>query len=169
MIARLIPIHSRFLQRAALFAIAMTALLWCSIAVCADRSASARLRNGEIPLGSLGVPLGDYLTIEGTRAPKNDRNAACTLRVDTVNGRKLASPVDIWIDNIEDLPERGRCILKGYETVRTVGIPPAVEEAAKEKGQDIAAPQRWSLLLYFVATSVVSPEKLKLRTDNEME
>jgi hypothetical protein len=158
----------QFLHRAALLAVVMTALLWCNAAICADWKVPT-LRNGEMPIGSLGAPLGDYLTIEGTRAPKDDKNDACTLRVDTVNGKKLASPVDIWIDNIEDLPERGRCILKGYETVRTVGIPPAVEEAAKEKGQDIAAPQRWSILLYFVPTSVVSPETLKLREHDEME
>jgi hypothetical protein len=83
-----------------------------------------------------------------------------TLRVDTVNGRKLREPVPTWVDNVA-LPEAGRCVLKGYEDCRMIGQPPAVEEAARESGKVIGQPQAgWQMQMFFVATSVVSPDGL---------
>src|SRR5438132_984438 len=67
------------------------------------------LRTGVVPLGSLGHALGDYLTIEGVRLDAGKAGAS-TLRVDTVNGRKLPERIDIWIENLK-LPKEKRCKL----------------------------------------------------------
>lgn len=108
------------------------------------------LRTGDRPIGSLGFPIGDYLTLEGKRA-HGIKTGTQTLLVDAVNGKRLDSPVGIWIDNV-DLPPEFRCRLNGYETIRTLGVPPAVEQAAKETGKDICLPQAgWQIQLYFVA------------------
>ena len=104
-----------------------------------------------------------YLTIEGVRVD-GIKTGDQTLRVDTVNGVKLSEPVALWVDNIHSLPENTRCVLKGYETLRMVGSPPAYLDAVKEAGQ--TAPGRpqagLKINLYFVATSVVSPNELKV-------
>jgi hypothetical protein len=88
------------------------------------------LRSGIVPTGSLGQPLGRYLTIEGLRVEEG-RVGVGTLLVDTVNDQKLREPVIISIENV-DLPEAKRCVLKGYENCRMIGLPPAVVEAARE-------------------------------------
>jgi hypothetical protein len=118
------------------------------------------LHPGVIPIGSLGHPLGQYVTIEGVRA-EGFKTGNRTLRVDTVSGQRVARPLTIWIDNL-GLPEGGRCKIRGYETLRTLGVPPAEETAAAEAGKRISLPQAvWQIQLYFVALSVVSPRGLK--------
>lgn len=88
-----------------------------------------------------------------------------TLRVDTVNGARLAQPVAIWVENMDALPNDTRCVLKGYETLRMVGAPPAYFAAAKEAGREATSPQlMWQVDLYFMATSAVSPGGLKIST-----
>jgi hypothetical protein len=125
------------------------------------------LRSGDVPIGSLGFSVGRYLTVEGVRVD-GIKTGVQTLHVDTVNGVKLSEPVAIWVDNIDLLPENKRCVLKGYETLRMVGSPPAYFYAAKEAGQ--TAPGRpqagWQISLYFVATSVISPSDLKVEKGN---
>jgi hypothetical protein len=119
------------------------------------------LRTGIVPIGSLGEPLGRYLEIEGTRV-EGFKLGVRTLRVDTVNGRKLREPIPIWVDNV-DLPEAERCVLKGYEDCRMIVQPPAVEEAARESGKVIGQPQAgWQMQMFFVATSAVSPDGLRI-------
>jgi aldose 1-epimerase len=121
------------------------------------------LRWGELPVGMLGFPVGSYLTIEGTRTD-GMKTGERTLLVDTVNGVKLAEPFGIWIENIDSLPY-GRCVLKGYETLRMIGPPPAYFAAAKEAGREdtTTTPQAgWQVDWYFVATSVVSPDGVKI-------
>jgi hypothetical protein len=122
------------------------------------------LRNSIVPTGSLGQPLGRYLTVEGLRV-EDGKVGVRTLRVDTVNGQKLREPVFIWIENV-DLPEGGRCVLKGYENCRMIGVPPAVVEAARESGKRVILPQAgWQMQMFFVATSVVSPNGLRIKED----
>ena len=122
------------------------------------------LRNSIVPTGSLGQPLGRYLTIAGLRVEEG-KVGVRTLRVDTVNGQKLREPVFIWIENV-DLPEGGRCVLKGYENCRMIGLPPAVVEAARESGKRVRLPQAgWQMQMFFVATSVVSPNGLRIKED----
>ena len=100
------------------------------------------LHEGDVPIGSLGHAIEDYLTIEGMRwdGPKS---GVSTLRVDTVNGRKLPEAIGIWVDNLE-LPQGWRCTIKGYETVEMWGKAPARLAAAAEAGQPGREPQkRW--------------------------
>ncbi len=119
------------------------------------------LRTGIVPIGSLGEPLGAYLKIEGTRV-EGFKAGVRTLWVDTVNRKRLRQPVPIWVDNVA-LPEAERCVLKGYEDCRMIGQPPALEEAARESGKVIGQPQAgWQMQMFFVATSVVSPDGLRI-------
>ena len=120
------------------------------------------LRSGVVPLGSLGEPLGGYLRIEGVRA-EGMKAGISTLRVDTVDGRRLREPVPIWVENVA-LPGAARLVLKGYEDCRMIGQPPAVEQAAREAGKAVGEPQAgWQMQMFFVATSVVSPDGLRLK------
>ncbi len=115
----------------------------------------------ETPAGKLGFALGTYLRIEGSRV-EGPKTGGRTLRVDTVNGKKLDASVEIGIDNVDSLPAGTRCILRGYETGQMIGTPPAVEQAAKEQGKEISRPQAmWQFFRYFVILSVVEPKELK--------
>lgn len=125
-----------------------------------DGEAPPVLHEGDIPIGSLGHPIGDYLTVEGTRwdGPKS---GVSTLRVDTVNGRKLPEAIGIWVDDLE-LPQGRRCTIKGYETVEMWGKAPARLAAEEEAGQSGRIPQkRWGVHLKFIALRVVAPAGLR--------
>lgn len=111
----------------------------------------------KVPVGRLGYALGVYLKIEGIRV-EGPKTGGRTLLVDTVNGKKLATPTAVAVENVKSLPESRRCILKGYETGGLIGVPPAVEEAAKEDGRSVNEPQAgWQFHRWFVALSVVEP------------
>jgi len=111
------------------------------------------------PGGVLGGQLGEYLTVEGTRGD-GGKAGTRTLLVDTVGGKRLATPVAIWVDNL-DLPAKRRCVLKGYESGGMIGTPPAVVAAAKERGKDAGVAQAvWQWRPYFVALIVVEPKGL---------
>ena len=115
-----------------------------------------------ILIGKLGYPIGSYLTIEGKRI-NAIKTGVSTLVVFKVNGKKLKEPVGIWIDNV-NLPDDITCILKGYETIRTIGQPPAIQKWAKENGKYIPQPQAvWQVKFYFRTLSVVKPKELKIR------
>ena len=118
-----------------------------------------------MPYGILGRPLGSYLTIEGVRdANPYVKVGVCTLVVDSVNGKKLDKPVGIWVDNVVALPEAKRCKLRGYESGRIIGAPPAAFEAAKEEGKTFLPPQAgWQFEHYFIVLSVVQPKDLEIR------
>ena len=113
---------------------------------------------GQIPMGSLGYPLGTYLIIEGIRLEKG-KVGTRTLLVDTINGEKIKQPIPIWIENIKNpgLPVGERCIIRGYESGKMIGLP--FEVAEKE---NIPVPQAgWQFQRYFVVTSVVGPKGLE--------
>jgi hypothetical protein len=115
----------------------------------------------EVPAGKLGHPIGTYLKIEGVRV-EGPKYAGRTLLVDTVNGKKLAHPTDVAVENVDALPTSSRCILRGYETGGMVGVPPAVFEAAKEEGKVLSQPQAgWQFRRWFIVTSVIEPKDLK--------
>jgi hypothetical protein len=125
------------------------------------------LRDGT-PTGSLGHPLGEYLTIEGV-TPDQALKVRSYLIVSKVNGKALPEKVGISIEGFEsdDFPRRTRCVLKGYETGRMVGQPPAVVAAAKEAGQPIppGPAASWHFSRHFEVLSVVSPaEPTKKKT-----
>lgn len=114
----------------------------------------------DIPKGKLGHPLGTYLTIEGVRFGVDKigkaKIDAHTLLVDTINGKKLDRPITISIETSGSLPMRKRCVFRGYESGRMVGVP---DEVART--ENLPLPQvRWQFHRYFIITSVVQPEGL---------
>jgi len=123
---------------------------------------SIKLDNNGIPIGTLGFPIGSYLTIEGVKAKQNPMIMAnqdlCL--VETVNGIKLAKPVTIEIEKAKGWSNNVPFVFKGYETFGMVGTPPAEEAAAKEAGRKDFMPMQvvWHLSFYFVVTSVEAPK-----------
>jgi RNA polymerase sigma factor (sigma-70 family) len=81
------------------------------------------LRHGDVPVGSLGYPLGASLTVQGTRA-EGQKVEAQMLLVDTVSGIRLKEPTAIWVQNVRELPKDTRIVLKAYETGRMDGPVP---------------------------------------------
>ena len=119
------------------------------------------VKGQEVPAGRLGFPLGTYLRIEGVKV-EGPKYGGRTLLVDTLNGKKLDTPIDVSIENVDSLPKDTRCILRGYEMGQMIGTPPAVEQVAKEEGKDIILPQAgWKFHRFFIVTSVVEPKDLK--------
>ncbi|MEX0774398.1 MAG: hypothetical protein WD042_01665 [Phycisphaeraceae bacterium] len=113
------------------------------------------LKTGIVPIGSLGHPLGSYLTLEGKRAD-GFKTGVRTLIVEKINGVALDKPRAIWVDNL-DLPGETHVILKGYESIRMIGSPNAYVEAMKELGKEALMPQAgWQVQCFFVA---LRPEK----------
>lgn len=114
----------------------------------------------EIPKGKLGYRLGVYLTIEGIRMERG-KVGTRTLLVDTVNGKKLETPIATWIDNIKDpgIPEGEKCILRGYESGKMIGMPEEVIKA-----EHVSQPQAgWQFFRYFIITSVVQPASVVIK------
>jgi hypothetical protein len=114
-----------------------------------------------LPTGKLGHPIGTYLRIEGHRyVPTKPpfKVEAGTMLVDTVQNTKLQSPVLLSISNvdIDSVPPEARCILKGYETGAWVGSPEGLPPGTPVE-QTV-----FRFYFYFVATSVESPETLKI-------
>ncbi len=146
--------------------VSVSVLLFSFVAFCGEQGAQPKpptIHTGDVPIGSLGFPVGSYLTIEGVRV-EGPKTGGRTLRVDTVNGTKLPEAVTVGVENIDALPRDVRCVLRGYETLQMVGSPPAYLAAAKEAGHETAAPQAgWQIRLYFVATSAVSPSDLNVK------
>jgi hypothetical protein len=125
------------------------------------------LENGGVPIGSLGEPLGSWAKIEGVEVHDALAHGACTLRVDTVNGKKLQRPVEIWIEGIGSLPEGKHCVIEGYENTRMIGDPPAVEEFARRTGKEFHPMQAgWQTQMFFVPLQIVSPKELKMTKRN---
>jgi hypothetical protein len=104
--------------------------------------------------GFLGVPLGTYVTIEGTRPDQlmKIRNA---MTVDTLDGKKLAAPVTIEIDGVEELPAGTRCIFRGYETGAMVSSP--IDPLAK---RDSVPQQNFHFSSWFDAIQIKQPANL---------
>jgi hypothetical protein len=115
----------------------------------------------DVPMGLLGHPLGTALTIEGTQKAARGKFSQ-VLVVDSVNGQKLAKPVDILIQNAKR-PWRSaqtRCVFNGYETGSMVGTPPALlKEGAK---QNMADQVDWTFLRQFMIISVVEPASMEI-------
>ncbi len=131
----------------------------------ASRPTATILRPGDVPVGSLGSPLGSYLTLEGHRVD-GFKTGVETLLIDTINGKRRDAPIGIWVDNEQLPPPPFRCTVKGYEMARMLGVPPAVEQAAKEAGENIGLPQAgWQVQLYFVALSPVALKDVALKSD----
>ncbi len=141
--------------------LAMSLLVGICLAVPLDAA--------DIPNGEFGHPLGTYLKIEGTRAlmpsekPRVRIKDPHTLDVDTVNGKKLARPIRIRIDNA-DLGADTRYVLRGYEIGRmTNAIPDEVAKNEPEFAERNGVSQvGWYFFVQFVVTSVAEPAGIKL-------
>lgn len=109
------------------------------------------------PMGILGPRIGTYLRIEGVRA-EHGKVGSHSLLVQKVGDVMLPTPVCIWVENME-FPTGVRCVIRGFETGRWIGLPPEVERAeglpARQAG--------WQFQHYFVATSVQEPLDLAKR------
>jgi hypothetical protein len=119
----------------------------------------------DIPKGRLGHPLGTYLTIEGVRFGVDKigkaKIDAHTLLVDTINGKKLDRPIAISIETSGSLPMRERCVFRGYESGRMVGVP---FEVARAENLPVPAAV-WHFHRYFIITSVVQPAGLDVKIE----
>lgn len=145
-------------------AIAMVSAVLCAfvaaLASCAAQSATqtsapASAEVIRVPMGRLGEPIGTFLRVEGVRS-EHGKTGSSTLLVDRVNGSGVSPPVSIWLDNLS-LPRGERCIVSGYESARWIGLPPEVRRAEN-------LPERqavWQQQIYFIVTSVQSPETLR--------
>jgi hypothetical protein len=146
-----------------------------------NRPMATILRRGEVPIGSLGFPLGSCLTLEGRR-DGGFKTGDQTLLIDTINGKRVGDHIGIWVENVELPPPQFRCVLKGYEMARMIGVPPAVEQAeqagreAGEKGGDVQpgfqsdlnipfVQAGWQVQPYFVALSHVALKDVALKSD----
>lgn len=115
-------------------------------------------------MGSLGYPVGKYLEIEGVRET-GGMTGHRTLRVDTIQGEKLDRPVCLWIENVRGgaLPAGERCVIRGYESVRMIGLPDGVVEA-----EHLPPTQAlWQMQRFFVMTSAVEPKGLDTASGRE--
>lgn len=107
-----------------------------------------------VPMGLLGHRIGTYLEIEGTRLERG-KVGHQTLLVDRVGNSRLDRPVGIWIENLP-LPTGVRCVVRGYETGRWIGLPPEVERAESMPPRQAG----WQFQRFFVPTSVLAPPSL---------
>jgi len=135
------------------------------IIVLAIISVRVGTADDDLPKGKLGFPLGTYLRIEAYRTDYGKGNLS-NLMVYRVNEQKLDTPIGIYAERIEldSLPMDKRCLLRGYETGKMIGQPPAIAKAAKEEGKPIPPGSQagWCFSRYFVVLSVIEPKGLKL-------
>ncbi|HVT14514.1 MAG TPA: hypothetical protein VHE55_19795 [Fimbriimonadaceae bacterium] len=100
-------------------------------------------------VGRLGEPLGSYLVLNGVRFGDSHGPTMMgggNFRVQSVNGKHLAEPVELWIDSIKKLPAGRRCKVEGYETGQMIGVP---GEVLRRTGQ--TPPQAvWQFSVEFV-------------------
>lgn len=135
--------------------------LWFVLAIpsgCCSRPAPVP---AGAPVGLLGPRIGTYLRIEGER-DRDGKVGPHSLLVKQVGDDVLPTPVSIWVENL-DFPVEVRCVIRGYESGRWIGVPPEVERAEK------IAPRQagWQFQHYFVATSVQAPPELARRFQSE--
>ncbi len=139
-------------------AVALLGLCGCATPATPGNGSRTPPDAGALPSGRLGHALGTYLTIEGARAEQG-KVGTRTLTVDTVDGMRLAPAVGVRLENIKDpgLPPGVRCVVRGYESGRMIGLPEAVA-AAERMGTPQAG---YQFSRYFIVTSVVEPESLE--------
>jgi hypothetical protein len=116
----------------------------------------ADVQTGRVALaGHLGSPLGTFVNIEGTREERPIKSAN-PMRVDTVDGKRLATPVVLEIQGVKELPKGERCVLRGYETGTMAGSPldPLVNYTSVPQ-------QNYHLAVWFEVTEVKEPATLE--------
>lgn len=117
-------------------------------------AAAPVLRPGDMPIGSLGHPLGAYLIVEGIAAERGPQGEV-RMTIHVVNGKRLEKPTLMVLDKAT--PAAGqRVAFKGYESVRMTGAAPAVIAEKLERGIE-AEHLPWAMQLHFVALKAVEP------------
>ncbi|MEM6820538.1 MAG: hypothetical protein AAF558_01170 [Verrucomicrobiota bacterium] len=112
---------------------------------------TSRIGKGISLIGNLGKPLGRKMEITGKPAT-SDKAPPNALRIATVDGRKLSSPISIEIrGQLRIEPDVGYT-LRGYETGEYVGYPEWIPLDEKK-------PYRF--YTYFVLTKLVAIDKPK--------
>ncbi len=121
------------------------------------------VQTGMVPIGGLGVPLGQLVLLEGTRYDQF-KSGVGTLKIEKIDGKAVASPTFVWIENV-DLPKEQRCAIRGYETMEMVGQAPAYEQLAKlsREPRPSVGQLGWQIALSFVALEAVEPKSLEIR------
>jgi hypothetical protein len=116
-------------------------------------------RDGKVAvLGHFGIPIGQKVRVEGTRAKASKTSNNLTLHFTKVNGVKAPKlgespwPPLIQIRNVDTLPEDVTITLEGYEALTWVGDP--------EKN--------WRLDVDFIVTRVVAPVGLKVNASRSL-
>ena len=148
--------------------------------VAPAESKSIKLDTNGIPFGTLGYPVGSYLTIEGPNPKWYEQHgkAIYSVLVDIVNGSKLAKPISIEVQIRQDPTQLKsnlysmlsstnyeRYTFKGYEIMGLYGGPPAFEAAAKEPGWRplpstfVSQESTWHLGYSFQVMFVISPNQ----------
>ena len=143
-------------------------------------SKSIKLDTNGIPFGTLGYPVGSYLTIEGPNPKWYEQHgkSISSVIVDTVDGSTLDRPIRIEVHFRQDTEQPNnnpygmvsstnyeRFVFKGYETMGLHGEPPAFEAADKETGQKPnpwpPGPQMptWRLVYSFEVIFIISPKQ----------
>jgi hypothetical protein len=126
------------------------------------RTLPLEMEGARAPGGLLQDGLGMMLTIEGVKVTEGAFVGERTLAVQVIDGKKLAKPVNIWINNLE-LKKDQHYVFRGYENGMMIGTPPAVEALAKEQGQQfIPAQAAWQWKTHFVVLVVVEPKGVNL-------
>ena len=111
-------------------------------------------RDGKVAVvGHFGIPIGQNVTVEGSRAKASKVSNEMTLHVAKVNGVAAAkqgeSPL-IQIQNVDSLPEDKTIIVEGYEFLSWRGDPQI----------------NWHMEVSFMITKVVAPKSLKVNARN---
>ena len=80
-------------------------------------------------LGRFGLPLGTYLTLDGTRfglAKGPTKVGGGNFRIERVNSEPLSAPMEMWVDKIKGFATDTPCRVEGYETGEMIGVPDEV-------------------------------------------
>ena len=79
--------------------------------------------------------------------------------MDTIGGEKIKEPIDIEIEGVKGgrLPPDKRCVIRGYESVRMIGLPDEVAKAEHLSESQAA----WQMQRYVVMTSALEPKELQ--------
>jgi hypothetical protein len=114
--------------------VALMGAVWIGAGEVARQvTAGDLLSKAVVVVGTLEKPLGTYVTVEGVRE-NGIKSGVGTLHVDTVNGKKLETPVSVVLENL-DLQDGTRYVLRGYETVEMVGQPADPEHPGRPMPQ----------------------------------
>ncbi len=121
------------------------------------------LLSGDVQVvGSLGQPLGTFITIEGTKPKVAAMADPNPISVDTIGGKKLATPVELNVREAKEFSPGVRYLLRGYETggMTSVPIDPAKPDDA------IGQQQPYQLAVWFEATQVKQPARTEKAASN---